>query len=120
MSPVPPVAAESPRLVENGKGLLFMGAGMFLFSAVDTTAKFLTGSLHPFQIVWTRQLGLLVVAVVLVAMQGRRILVTGHPKMQLLRGTVASFSAALFTVVLVIDALKALRPPSGDDSRDNA
>ena len=47
MSPVPPVAAESPRLVENGKGLLFMGAGMFLFSAVDTTAKFLTGSYVP-------------------------------------------------------------------------
>lgn len=31
-----------------------------------------------------------------------------------------SFSAALFTVVLVIDALKALRPPSGDGSRENA
>ena len=35
-----------------------MAVGMFLFSAVDALAKFLTDSLHPFQIVWIRQLGL--------------------------------------------------------------
>ncbi len=73
-----------------------MAAGLFLFSAVDTTAKFLTDSLHPFQIVWIRQLGLLAVAVLLVAMRGRRILKTAHPRLQLLRGTVAACSAALF------------------------
>jgi S-adenosylmethionine uptake transporter len=73
-----------------------MAAGMFLFSAVDTTAKFLTDSLHPFQIVWTRQLGLLVVAMVLIGIHGRRILSTTHPRLQLLRGAVAAGSAALF------------------------
>lgn len=73
-----------------------MGLGMFLFSAVDTTAKFLTDSLHPFQIVWTRQLGLLAVAVFLIAVRGRRILLTSHPRLQLLRGFVAACSAALF------------------------
>lgn len=73
-----------------------MGAGMFLFSAVDTVAKFLTDSLHPLQIVWTRQLGLLAIAVFLVAVQGPRILSTAHPRLQLLRGAVAACSAALF------------------------
>ena len=37
-----------------------MACGMFLFSAVDTQAKFLTDTLHPIQIVWFRQLGLLI------------------------------------------------------------
>lgn len=69
---------------------------MFLFSAVDTTAKFLTDSLHPFQIVWTRQLGLLVVAGFLLARHGPRLLRTAYPKLQLLRGGVAACSAALF------------------------
>ncbi len=96
MSPISPLAVPVARRAENGKGLLFMGLGMFLFSAVDTTAKFLTDSLHPFQIVWTRQLGLLAVAVFLITMQGRRILKTGHPRLQLLRGFVAACSAALF------------------------
>ncbi len=73
-----------------------MALGMFLFSAVDTTAKFLTDSLHPFQIVWTRQLGLLAVAVFLVSVKGWGIVKTAHPKMQLLRGSVAACSAALF------------------------
>lgn len=73
-----------------------MALGMFLFSAVDTMAKFLSESLHPFQIVWTRQLGLLVVAVFLVATRGAGLLKTGHPRLQLLRGGVAACSAALF------------------------
>ena len=42
MSPVSPQAVPSPRRVENGKGLFFMALGMFLFSAVDTMAKFLS------------------------------------------------------------------------------
>ncbi len=73
-----------------------MGLGMFLFSAVDTGAKFLTSDLHPFQIVWTRQLGLLAAAVVLVALKGRAILKTAHPRLQVLRGVVAAGSASLF------------------------
>lgn len=85
-----------PRAVENGKGLIFMALGMFMFSAVDTGAKFLTDSLHPIQIVWTRQLGLLAGAIFLIATQGRSILVTSHPKLQVLRGAVAAGSASLF------------------------
>ena len=84
------------RRVENGAGLLLMGLGMFLFSAVDAMAKFLTGDLHPFQIVWTRQLGLVVGAVVLILWSSGRVLKTTHPRLQLLRGVVAACSAALF------------------------
>lgn len=84
------------RRVENGKGLLLMGLGMFLFSAVDTMAKFLTGDLHPFQIVWARQLGLVAGALVLVLWTSGRVLRTTHPRLQLLRGVVAACSAALF------------------------
>ncbi|MEO1536649.1 MAG: DMT family transporter [Pseudomonadota bacterium] len=84
------------RRTENGKGLLLMGLGMFLFSAVDTMAKFLTGDLHPFQIVWTRQLGLVAGALVLILWTQGRVLRTTHPRLQLLRGVVAACSAALF------------------------
>jgi len=73
-----------------------MALGMFLFSAVDTGAKFLTDGLHPFQIVWTRQLGLLAGAILLIALKGAAILKTAHPKLQVLRGTVAAGSASLF------------------------
>lgn len=85
-----------PRRVENGKGILLMGIGMFLFAAVDTGAKFLTDELHASQIVWTRQLGLLFGAIVLIAMQGRSIFRTTHPRLQLARGCVAAGSASFF------------------------
>lgn len=82
--------------VENGKGLLLMGLGMFLFAAVDAIAKFLTTELHPIQIVWTRQLGLLVGAAFLLVLHGPRLFLTAHPKLQLIRGLVAALSAAAF------------------------
>jgi S-adenosylmethionine uptake transporter len=70
--------------------------GMFLFAAVDTGAKFLTEGLHPIQITWTRQLGLLAGAVFLIAYHGRKILRTSHPRLQVLRGGMAVGSATLF------------------------
>ncbi len=88
--------ATSVRGAGNGKGLLLMGLGMFLFAGADTIAKLLTGELHPFQIVWTRQLGLLVGALFLLALHGRRLFRTAHPEMQVVRGVVAALSAAAF------------------------
>lgn len=75
---------------------MLMGLGMFMFSAVDAGAKFLTESLHPLQIVWTRQLGLLVAAVFLLMRFGPGLLRTAHPRLQILRGAVAACSASLF------------------------
>lgn len=95
-TPISPSEATGPRRVENGRGLLMMALGMFLFSAVDTMAKFLTDSLHPFQIVWTRQLGLAAGALILIVWSAGRVIRTTHPRLQILRGTVAALSASLF------------------------
>lgn len=73
-----------------------MALGMFLFAAVDTQGKFLTQSLHPVQIVWTRQLGLLAGAVALLLLRGRAVLATGQPVAQVARGAMAACSATLF------------------------
>ena len=92
--------AVRPRRVENGKGILLMGIGMFLFAAVDTGGKFLTEGLHPVQIVWVRQLGLLFGAFALIAMHGRSIFRTTHPRLQIARGCVAAGSASFFIMAV--------------------
>lgn len=69
---------------------------MFLFSAVDTQGKFLTDTLHPIQIVWSRQLGLLLGVFILLAFRGISILRTAHPTLQITRGALAAGSATLF------------------------
>lgn len=83
--------------------------GMFLFAAVDTGAKLLTEGLHPIQITWTRQLGLLFGALFLIFYHGRTILQTTHPRLQVLRGAMAVGSATLFilgvTYVPLADAV---------------
>ena len=73
-----------------------MAAGMFLFSGVDTMGKFLTDTVHPIQIVWFRQLGLFLGVLVLIGVQGRSILSTANPKLQIGRGVLAACSATLF------------------------
>jgi drug/metabolite transporter (DMT)-like permease len=73
-----------------------MAGGMFLFSAVDTHAKFLTDSFHPVQIAWSRQLGLLIGVVFLLLFRGRDILRTDHPVLQISRGALAAGSATIF------------------------
>ncbi len=73
-----------------------MAGGMFLFAAVDTEAKFLTDTLHPLQIVWSRQLGLLLGILVILAFRGVEILRTQHLGLQFARGAMAVGSASLF------------------------
>lgn len=73
-----------------------MLCAMFMFSAGDTIAKFLTSTLHPVQIIWFRQLGLFVGVIILLLYKGRSILVTSQPGLQLLRGTLVVFSSLLF------------------------
>jgi S-adenosylmethionine uptake transporter len=75
-----------------------MALGMFLFSGVDTMGKLLTETVHPVQIVWFRQLGLLLGVVVLIGVQGRAVLVSSNPKLQIGRGVLAACSATLFIV----------------------
>ena len=82
-----------------------MAVGMFLFSAVDTLAKFLTDSLHPLQIVWIRQLGLVAGTISLMGIYGVRIFITAHPVLQLARGVLAAGSATLFIIAISYVAL---------------
>ncbi len=77
-----------------------MALGMFLFSAGDTVAKLLTDTLHPVQIVWSRQLGLLLGVVVLLMMRGRGILKSANPTLQIGRGVLAVCSATLFVAAV--------------------
>jgi len=77
-----------------------MAAGMFLFSAVDTQAKFLTDTLHPIQIVWSRQLGLLIGVFILLVLRGVAVLRTQYPGLQIVRGFLAASSATLFIVAV--------------------
>lgn len=82
-----------------------MTVGMFLFSAVDALAKFMTDTLHPLQIVWIRQLGLVSGTVLLVGIYGVRVFVTTHPVLQLARGVLAAGSATLFIIAISYVAL---------------
>ena len=78
------------------RGIALMAGGMFLFSGVDTMGKFLTETLHPIQIVWCRQFGLLLGVMILIAMRGRVVLHSANPKLQITRGVLAACSATIF------------------------
>lgn len=75
-----------------------MLGGMFLFSAVDAQAKFLTDTLHPIQIVWCRQLGLLSGVIFLLFLKGPGLLRSVQPKIQITRGVLAACSATFFII----------------------
>ena len=102
--PIPTVTpiTNNPLKPENSsmRGIAYMAGGMFLFSAVDTQAKFLTESLHPIQIVWSRQLGLFLGVLILIAMRGVSVLHTKQPLLQVGRGVLAAISATLFIVAV--------------------
>ncbi len=81
-------------------GLAYMAGGIFLFSAVDTQAKFLTDTLHPLQIAWSRQFGLLIGVFVILGLRGPAVLKTDRPILQILRGAAVAGSATLFIIAL--------------------
>ncbi len=77
-----------------------MLAGMSLFAATDAIAKLLTETLSPLQIVWSRQCGLMVGIVFFIAVRGLKVLRTTQLALQIGRGALAAFSAALFIVAV--------------------
>ena len=77
-------------------GLGLMTLGFLCYSVADACAKGLSGQLHPIQIAWFRQTGLLAVALWMLSRQGPRILRTRRPVLQLLRGFAAAASATCF------------------------
>ncbi|MEM7299594.1 MAG: DMT family transporter [Pseudomonadota bacterium] len=81
-------------------GIAYMLGGMFLFSAVDAQAKFLTETLHPFQVVWSRHMGLVFVSLFFIARYRRRIFQSSRPGLQITRGALAAGSASLFIIAV--------------------
>ena len=94
---------------QNLMGILCFACAMFLFSAVDTTAKILTESFHPIQVAWSQQIGLLLGILLLLVFKGAVILQTDHPWLQISRGLLAGASSLLFifaiSVVPIADAV---------------
>ena len=80
--------------------MALMAIGLFLFAAVDTQAKFLTDSLHAIQIVWFRQLGLLLGVLPLLVWHGTSVLRTSRPGLQVARGACAVGSSTLFIIAV--------------------
>ena len=89
-----------PSRADNLRGAMFMLAGMFVFSAVDAQAKYLTQYLPPLQIVWSRQLGLFFGVLLLIGIRGFAVMRTNHPVLQVSRGVAAAMSATLFIIGL--------------------
>lgn len=76
-----------------------MALGFFCFSASDTLTKMLaTAAVHPVQIVWARQAGLVLVVLFLAVRAGPAILRTHYPVLQLARGALAVMAPLCFAV----------------------
>lgn len=97
---IPITDTENDSTAQNLRGVLFMLSGFFVFSIADVFAKILTETYHPVQIVWTRQLGLVIGVAVLLAMRGPRILKSVMPRHQIVRGFFAIISAVCFVFAI--------------------
>jgi len=82
--------------MNNFKGIWLMAAGFAAFSVADVISKLLTEHFHPFQITWSRQLGIGFVLVVIVMMKGPTLFNSAVPKLQIVRGLFAAVSATCF------------------------
>lgn len=100
LSPVKHPPHVPTRQTNSLRGIALMAAGLFLFAAVDTMAKFLTESFHPVQVVWFRQLGLVIGIVILLVLRGPALLRSANRKLQIARGVVAAGSATLFVAAV--------------------
>lgn len=99
VTPISPLVPSAPQRSNSSKlGLINMLAGMSLFAATDAIAKLLTETLVPVQIVWSRQCGLLVGVLIIIAIRGAKVLRTSQPKLQIGRGVLAASSATLFII----------------------
>ncbi|MEX0343313.1 MAG: DMT family transporter [Rhizobiaceae bacterium] len=83
----------------NGRGVALMSLGFFCFSASDTLTKVLaTAAVHPVQIVWARQAGLVFVVLFIAMRTGPKILRTHYPMLQIARGALAVMAPLCFAI----------------------
>lgn len=101
INPVSSVVPTPPQQTNNSKlGLAYMAGGMALFAATDAIAKLLTETLPAIQIVWSRQCGLLIGILIVIAIHGLKVLRTTQLKLQIARGVLAAISATLFIIAV--------------------
>jgi len=94
----PVVPATEIRTNNSKLGLTYMFIGMSLFAATDAIAKLLTETIPAVQVVWSRQCGLLIGVMILIAIKGLSVLKSTNPKLQISRGVLAATSATLFII----------------------
>lgn len=99
-STVSPVAASAPHCNRTMIGIGLMMLGFLFFAVSDAIAKILTHELHPFQVVWFRQLGLFSVGLWFLISRGLPILKTRRIGFQIARGVVAAGSSACFVFAI--------------------
>ena len=87
---------------------------IFLFACVDAIGKLLTVHIHPLQVGWTRQLGIAVLALYLIASRGRGVLRTSHRGLQIARAAAVA-GASTF----IYFALQHVPPRGCDDNVQN-
>lgn len=77
-----------------------MAAGFLLFSTADMLSKLLTQDMHPIQVAFVRQTGLLFGVAFLLLRFGPGILHTRRPGLQVLRGVTSVITATTFVLAL--------------------
>ncbi|MFK7891757.1 MAG: DMT family transporter [Granulosicoccus sp.] len=86
-------------------GVVYMLGAMFLFATADAHAKYLTAYFHPTQIIWFRQLGLVIGVLYLIYRHGSVLFVTQQRSMQICRGILVVLSSVLFVSAIKYVAL---------------
>ena len=82
--------------MQNLKGIGLMTAGFAVFSIADLMAKILTEDFHPFQIAWSRWLGVAMGLILILLLKGPAIFKSKVPGLQIARGMFAVVSATCF------------------------
>jgi drug/metabolite transporter (DMT)-like permease len=91
------------RLTPVAQGILLMLGAIFLFSAMDATAKMLMARYDPIQVVWARYAGMMAVVALVLAPRLGSLLRTRHIGLQLLRS--AFLFAATYTFFTAISRM---------------
>ena len=82
------------------RGILLMMVGFFFYATADMVAKVLTQSMHPIQVAWVRQFGLLAGVVTLLAIHGAVIMRSRYPVLQICRGLTVVAASTSFVIAI--------------------
>ena len=92
------------RLSPTAQGILLMLGAIFLFSAMDATAKYLMARNDVMQVVWARYAGMMAVVAILLAPRLGPLMRTRHLGLQLLRsGFLFAATFSFFSAISVMD-----------------